>query len=84
MTAIRTIAIGLPDDPAASIYDVLTALNLAVGQLGASGDFQSAAIISNLVGLIPVPPTPRGYTLLPYQPRPQGATRATFPQTLVD
>ena len=60
MTATRTIAIGLPDDPNASVYDIVSALVVRSGQLGAGGDFHSAAIISNLIRHIPLPSSPCG------------------------
>jgi hypothetical protein len=58
MTATRTIAIGLPDDPNASIWDVLASLNLTVGNLNASGDFHSGALVANLLRHLNVPHTP--------------------------
>lgn len=58
MTTTRTVAIGLPDDPNATVWDVLSALNLSVGQLGASGDFHSASLVANLLRHLSIPSTP--------------------------
>lgn len=52
MTATRTLAIGLPDNPAATAEEFVAALRLAASNLSVSGDTWSANIVENLANCV--------------------------------